>query len=232
MSEASARKIAEEIDSVRMAAVAAVERWRNMPVGAPGGWMSMAMCALDSALSAAPLAASEGSRQTADDAFNKAVDWADFPASQANVRVLGYKRDRAFFDAGAEWQASAAPLAAAPAVLTEAARDVLAERCRQIEVEGWTRLHDETEHDEGQLARAAACYATGDIHERTEPVHHDGLPSRLTQTLTLWPWDMSWWKPTSPRRNLVKAGALILAEIERLDRIDRLSTKDDAPTKE
>jgi hypothetical protein len=132
------------------------------------------------------------------------------------------------------WQAalSTAPLAAAPAVLTEAARDVLAERCRQIEVEGWTRLHDETEHDEGQLARAAACYATGDIHERTEPVHHDGLPSRLTQTLTLWPWDMSWWKPTSPRRNLVKAGALILAEIERLDRIDRLSTKDDAPTKE
>jgi hypothetical protein len=132
------------------------------------------------------------------------------------------------------WQAalSAAPLAAAPAVLTEAERDVLAERCRQIEVEGWTRLHDETEHDEGQLARAAACYATGDIHERTEPVHHDGLPSRLTQTLTLWPWDMSWWKPTSPRRNLVKAGALILAEIERLDRIDRLSTKGDAPTKE
>jgi hypothetical protein len=139
MSEASARKIAEEIDSVRMAAVAAVERWRNMPVGAPGGWMSMAMCALDSALSAAPLAASEGSRQTADDAFNKAVDWADFPASQANVRVLGYKRDRAFFDAGAEWQASAAPLAAAPAVLTEADIDTL---CKAMWADDVTRMWD------------------------------------------------------------------------------------------
>jgi hypothetical protein len=27
-----------------------------------------------------------------------------------------------------------------------------------------------------------------------------------------------WWKPTNRRRDLVKAGALILAEIERLDR--------------
>lgn len=33
-----------------------------------------------------------------------------------------------------------------------------------------------------------------------------------------WPWDDVWWKPKDPRTNLVKAGALILAEIERMDR--------------
>ncbi|MNY70647.1 hypothetical protein D3C86_2088230 [compost metagenome] len=34
-----------------------------------------------------------------------------------------------------------------------------------------------------------------------------------------WPWSEDWWKPSpEPRRNLVKAGALILADIERLDR--------------
>lgn len=33
-----------------------------------------------------------------------------------------------------------------------------------------------------------------------------------------WPWHRVWWKPSTRRRNLVKAGALILAEIERLDR--------------
>ena len=36
-----------------------------------------------------------------------------------------------------------------------------------------------------------------------------------------WPWVRRWWKPTDRRRDLVKAGALILAEIERLDRIER-----------
>jgi hypothetical protein len=35
----------------------------------------------------------------------------------------------------------------------------------------------------------------------------------------LWPWDPSWWKPSpDPIRNLVKAGALIAAEIDRLQR--------------
>jgi len=33
-----------------------------------------------------------------------------------------------------------------------------------------------------------------------------------------WPWAEKWWKPKNERRDLVKAAALILAEIERLDR--------------
>ena len=35
----------------------------------------------------------------------------------------------------------------------------------------------------------------------------------------VFPWEDAWWKPTTPRRDLVKAAALILAEIERLDRM-------------
>jgi hypothetical protein len=34
----------------------------------------------------------------------------------------------------------------------------------------------------------------------------------------MWPWARQWWKPTGARRDLVKAAALLLAEIERIDR--------------
>ena len=86
-----------------------------------------------------------------------------------------------------------------------AAIDVLAERRRQIESEGWTREHDDTWVD-GELAIAAACYAGA-----TDMTITNNPPA-------LWPWSASWWKPTTYRRDLVKAAALILAEIERLDR--------------
>lgn len=86
--------------------------------------------------------------------------------------------------------------------MTKAAADVLAERRRQIETEGWTPEHDDL-HSTQELAFAAACYATADAGDPPPAV---------------WPWRLSWWKPTDRRRNLVKAAALILAEIERLDR--------------
>lgn len=97
--------------------------------------------------------------------------------------------------------------------LTGAARDVLAERRRQIEAEGWTREHDDAHEDES-LARAAACYA-----ENPELVT-PGWPGGEKPRPQSWPrsWSARWWKPTDRRRDLVKAGALILAEIERLDR--------------
>ena len=91
---------------------------------------------------------------------------------------------------------------------TQAVLDVLAERRRQIEAEGWTSEHDD-KHAEG-LACAAACYAAGSRRLMIEGDMAD---------IEVWPWDESWWKPTNRRRDLVKAGALILAEIERLDRI-------------
>ncbi len=90
--------------------------------------------------------------------------------------------------------------------LTAAARDVLAERQRQISVEGWTPEHDDR-HTTGALATAAGCYAMFTL------AYPPGDP------VSFWPWSPSWWKPSDEsRRNLVKAGALILAEIERLDR--------------
>lgn len=94
----------------------------------------------------------------------------------------------------------------ANAELSDAARDVLAERARQISQEGWTPENDDS-YQSGDLAAAAACYALPNPfmdHERLAPAD--------------WPWSRKWWKPTNRRRDLVKAGALILAEIERLDR--------------
>ena len=82
--------------------------------------------------------------------------------------------------------------------------DVISERQRQRAVEGWTSEHDDA-YQNSELADAAACYA---IY-----AHNQGL-----STPAHWPWAPDWWKQSGPRRDLVKAGALILAEIERIDR--------------
>lgn len=91
--------------------------------------------------------------------------------------------------------------------------DVIAERARQMGVEGWTLEHDDA-HEAGDLAKAAAVYAAlGSV-----PVGAM-LGAPIMEALRkLWPWSSSWLKPKDERRNLVIAGALILAEIERLDR--------------
>lgn len=97
-----------------------------------------------------------------------------------------------------------------------AVRDVLAERNRQVAQEGWTEEHDD-EHTQAEIAQAAACYAlAGTSADEAQYIH-----GRWKDVRDLfWPrsWTRAWWKPTNRRRNLVKAGALILAEIERLDR--------------
>lgn len=91
--------------------------------------------------------------------------------------------------------------------------DVQAERRRQVEAEGWTPQHDD-EHADGQMAQAAGCYA----------LHAGGIdtdwPGGIRNGSALfWPWDKDWWKPSTARRDMVKACALGLAEIERLDRV-------------
>jgi hypothetical protein len=105
---------------------------------------------------------------------------------------------------------------AAAGTKTNAARDVLAERRRQIEAEGWSPEHDDR-HSAGQLAGAAGCYARH-VNARGWVIDTP-FDNYTTEPAPMeWPWADSWWKPTTPRRDLVKAGALILAEIERLDR--------------
>lgn len=76
------------------------------------------------------------------------------------------------------------------------------ERRRQIEVEGWTKEHDATYINQ-ELALAAVCYA---------------IPSIKDHRSNYWPWDRAWWKPSPDDRikELAKSGALIAAEIDRL----------------
>lgn len=102
--------------------------------------------------------------------------------------------------------------------LTDAARDVLAERQRQINVEGYTPKQDDRNRP-GDLASAAACYvlnaATWLRHPNASRADYVGLsPINWTN----WPWDEEGWKPKNERIDLIRAAALILAELERMDR--------------
>lgn len=102
---------------------------------------------------------------------------------------------------------------------------IVAERQRQIEVEGWTPEHDR-EHHVGELGRAARCYITAAwqmeyAHRYYGEEQPGALAERVEQVMREvpvdWPWDEDWWKPTpDPIRNLVKAGALVAAELDRL----------------
>jgi hypothetical protein len=90
---------------------------------------------------------------------------------------------------------------------------VLAERRRQIEVEGWSIEHDD-EHAAGELSRAGAAYAAY-AHAHLDV--RSGFKN-FGYASTIWPWAREWWKPTEFRRDLVKGCALIVAEGERHDR--------------
>jgi hypothetical protein len=94
---------------------------------------------------------------------------------------------------------------------------ISAERSRQGFEEGWTSSHDD-QHTDQSLAQAAACYA---------------WPApRPPAVKKAWPWDQYLWKPSTQTlrngapenidgriRDLAKAGALIAAEIDRLQRM-------------
>ncbi|HGK8963787.1 TPA: hypothetical protein ACRNDU_000974 [Pseudomonas aeruginosa] len=80
--------------------------------------------------------------------------------------------------------------------------DVQAERRRQITAEGWTPEHDDL-YCAAELPRAAAAYILNGANDEAPAI---------------WPFSAKWWKPRDARSNYVRASALILAEIERLDR--------------
>ncbi|MGE1984810.1 hypothetical protein [Pseudomonas aeruginosa] len=94
-------------------------------------------------------------------------------------------------------------LAAAPGKeVPQAWLDVQAERRRQITAEGWTPEHDDL-YCAAELPRAAAAYILNGANDEAPAI---------------WPFSAKWWKPRDARANYVRAAALILAEIERLDR--------------
>lgn len=91
--------------------------------------------------------------------------------------------------------------------------EIEAERERQIDVEGWDAAHDDA-HDPGTLAQAASCYA----QQAADVMSPDIAAEGAENVPSFWPFDPAWWKSTTPRRDLIKAAALIIAEIERMDR--------------
>lgn len=96
-----------------------------------------------------------------------------------------------------------------PSKMTPALLAVITERERQVLTEGWDAAHDDA-HGAGSMAFAAAAYA---VHAHAGP--------RLSGVLWNWTgWSRDWWKPKGTRRDLVRAAALLLAEIERLDRAE------------
>lgn len=111
-----------------------------------------------------------------------------------------------------------------PLILTDSvAGAIYAERLRQIEGEGFSPERDLTENYQGQLALAAAAYlVSGTPAERLKAVFSAHPGSDPVFVPEAWPkdWDASWFKPGDRERNLIKAGALIIAELERLDRIN------------
>lgn len=84
---------------------------------------------------------------------------------------------------------------------------ISAERHRGIEEEGFDAEHDDA-HKHGELVDAALSYIRAAIN-----VGHPAMKRPPKE----WPWERGWWKPSHDRiRNLVKAGALIASEIDRL----------------
>lgn len=114
---------------------------------------------------------------------------------------------------------------------SEAISDILAERVSHVAEKGWTPEHDDR-HDDGSLALAAALYATPIM------LHQVHVGSGDVTWTDPWPWTRPTWAGREQdgdpmtgrinegdgrtkhdrRRQLVIAGSLIVAEIERLDR--------------
>lgn len=86
---------------------------------------------------------------------------------------------------------------------------ILAERERQLKVEGYSASEDDKLRYE-QLAHGALAYL--DFY----------LGSSQDVAINGWPWDESTFKPDRMNevRNLVKAGAMIAAEIDRRQRLE------------
>lgn len=89
------------------------------------------------------------------------------------------------------------------------------ERKRQIEVEGWTPEEDDL-YTAGQLALAGATYAIPTFCRDDY-----GGYAYSTDVPIMFPFSSEWWKPTPDDRirELAKSGALIAAEIDRLQRL-------------
>jgi hypothetical protein len=133
--------------------------------------------------------------------------------------VRTYTNERDAIDDGQAFSGTVTPLhllVTAP-TMSEAERDVLAERKRSVERYGFTAEHDD-KYDPGVLASAGLAYAMWAADYLNPYSLGDGDRDREGNPTMAWPWSPEWWKPKAPRVALVKACNLILSEIERIDR--------------
>lgn len=92
---------------------------------------------------------------------------------------------------------------------------IAAERHRQEAKEGWSPGHDDG-HEYAELRNAAEAY----LFELRARESRGGQLHKVSPPC--WPFDEHYWKPTEDIvRQLVKAGALIAAEIDRLQRLEK-----------
>ncbi|HBO4355065.1 TPA: hypothetical protein L4U31_002822 [Pseudomonas aeruginosa] len=99
---------------------------------------------------------------------------------------------------------------------------VVRERVRQVQGEGYCVEHDD-EHARGELGAAALCYVEEAYAQVVDRERQAMERTFVTYGIVpdLWPWSPESWKPAgNPRRNLEKALALGLAELERLIRAE------------
>ena len=92
------------------------------------------------------------------------------------------------------------------------------ERNRQITSENYTSEHDD-KYSGSHLSFAATSYC---YYANNQPFDNKEDQQDINdECLIMWPWDNKYWKPSEDKvRNLVKAGALIAAEIDRLQRLN------------
>lgn len=139
-------------------------------------------------------------------------------ALQKHIRSNLKTRERHAVEAGKDRDAAQARAQLETALREQGGVGLIAqERLRQIEKEGWSKDHD-AHHDMGELAKAAACYACPNaIREFASQRGHVQYDSVDRPDTLTWPFEQEELKLGSEIRNLVKAGALIAAEIDRLN---------------
>lgn len=97
---------------------------------------------------------------------------------------------------------------------TRALRLITDERERQF-ANGYTTQHDDL-HARGQIASAAESFAAAAACQ----ARGNSVDTAERAAINIWPWDNEPKVESDPIRNLVKAAALIVAEIERLQRLE------------
>jgi hypothetical protein len=100
-------------------------------------------------------------------------------------------------------------------------REVLDERNRQINSKGYDEHHDNV-YTQNELIRAADSYVSNVIQRGW--VYNENNPEKYQkeEVPEYFPFDDCFWKPENPRKDLVKAVAMLIAELERIERMSKL----------